>query len=78
MEKIDGIVATIMALDRCIRKKGDDHNVYDERGILSFQFATLIEVGYLLCLTFENQAPIAFIYAMLLVYSIWRCRYDRF
>ncbi|WP_010651595.1 terminase large subunit [Oceanobacillus massiliensis] len=36
VEKIDGIVATIMALDRCIRNKGDDHSVYDERGILSF------------------------------------------
>jgi phage terminase large subunit-like protein len=43
VEKIDGIVATIMALDRCIRNKGDDHSVYDERGILSFQFATSID-----------------------------------
>ncbi|MBB2481071.1 terminase large subunit [Bacillus sp. APMAM] len=34
VEKIDGIVATIMALDRCIRNKGDDGSVYDGRGIL--------------------------------------------
>lgn len=38
VEKIDGIVATIMALDRCIRNKNDDGSVYDERGILSFYF----------------------------------------
>lgn len=36
VEKIDGIVATIMALDRCIRNRNDDSSVYDERGILSF------------------------------------------
>ncbi len=36
VEKIDGIVATIMALDRCIRNKDDDSSVYDERGIISF------------------------------------------
>lgn len=35
-EKIDGIVATIMALDRCIRNQGDDGSVYDERGIIYF------------------------------------------
>lgn len=34
VEKIDGIVATIMAIDRCIRNKGEDGSVYDERGIL--------------------------------------------
>lgn len=34
VEKIDGIVATIMAIDRCIRNKSDDSSVYDERGIL--------------------------------------------
>lgn len=33
-EKIDGAVATIMALDRAIRNKGDDGSVYDSRGIL--------------------------------------------
>jgi phage terminase large subunit-like protein len=33
-EKIDGIVATIMALDRAIRNKGNAGSVYDERGIL--------------------------------------------
>ncbi|MBQ9664580.1 MAG: terminase large subunit [Oscillospiraceae bacterium] len=34
-EKIDGIVAAIMALDRCIRHE-DQSSVYDERGLLSF------------------------------------------
>ena len=33
-EKIDGAVATIMALDRAIRNKGDEVSVYDSRGIL--------------------------------------------
>lgn len=34
-EKIDGAVATIMALDRAIRNQGNDGgSVYDERGIL--------------------------------------------
>ena len=33
VEKIDGIVATIMALDRSIRNKGES-SVYDGRGIL--------------------------------------------
>jgi phage terminase large subunit-like protein len=36
VEKIDGIVATIMAIDRCIRNKGDDGSIYDERGIIDF------------------------------------------
>lgn len=35
VEKIDGIVATIMALDRCIRNK-DDSSIYDDRGIIVF------------------------------------------
>ena len=35
VEKIDGIVAIIMALDRCIRNK-DDSSIYDERGIIVF------------------------------------------
>ncbi len=35
-EKIDGIVAAIMALDRCIRQKGQSGSVYDERGLLVF------------------------------------------
>ena len=36
-EKIDGAVATIMALDRAIRVGiTSDSSVYDERGILSF------------------------------------------
>ena len=34
-EKIDGIVAAIMALDRCIRHENTT-SVYDERGLLSF------------------------------------------
>ena len=34
-EKIDGIVAAIMALDRCIRNQVQPQgSVYDERGIL--------------------------------------------
>ncbi|WP_029185852.1 terminase large subunit [Streptococcus suis] len=36
VEKIDGIVAVIMGLDRCIRHQTDEGSVYDERGILSF------------------------------------------
>lgn len=35
VEKIDGIVATIMALDRSIRH-GSSGSIYDERGVLSF------------------------------------------
>ena len=33
-EKIDGIVAAIMALDRCIRQEGQSGRFYDERGLL--------------------------------------------
>lgn len=34
-EKIDGIVAAIMALDRCIRNQTEPQgSVYDERGLL--------------------------------------------
>ena len=33
-EKIDGAVATVMALDRAIRNEGSDGSVYDDRGIL--------------------------------------------
>ena len=36
-EKIDGIVASIMALDRCLRNEGEPQgSVYDERGLLVF------------------------------------------
>ena len=35
-EKIDGIVAAIMALDRCIRQEGQSGSVYAERGLLVF------------------------------------------
>ena len=35
-EKIDGIVAAIMALDRCIRHEGEGASVYDDRGLLVF------------------------------------------
>lgn len=35
-EKIDGAVATIMALDRAIRNGGSTGSVYDDRGILVF------------------------------------------
>ena len=34
-EKIDGIVAAIMALDRCIRHENPS-SVYDERGLMVF------------------------------------------
>lgn len=33
-EKIDGAIATIMALDRAIRHGGGDTSIYDERGLL--------------------------------------------
>ena len=36
VEKIDGMVALIMGLDRCIRHQTDEGSVYDERGILIF------------------------------------------
>ena len=36
-EKIAGVVATIMALDRAIRNEGCDVSVYDDRGILVFK-----------------------------------------
>ena len=32
-EKIDGAVATVMALDRAIRNEGPKTSVYDERGL---------------------------------------------
>ena len=35
-EKIDGAVATIMALDRAIRRSGTSDSVYDDRGLLFF------------------------------------------
>lgn len=35
-EKIDGIVAAIMALDRCIRNKGQSGSVYDDRDMIVF------------------------------------------
>lgn len=35
-EKIDGAVATVMALDRAIRRSGISNSVYDDRGILFF------------------------------------------
>ena len=36
VEKIDGIVALIMGLDRCIRNGGESTSVYDERGMIVF------------------------------------------
>jgi len=33
-EKIDGVVALVMALDRAIRNQGSSRSVYDDRGIL--------------------------------------------
>lgn len=35
-EKIDGIVAAIMALDRAVRHEGESGSVYDQRGLLVF------------------------------------------
>ncbi len=36
-EKIDGIVASIMALDRCLRNQGEPQgSVYNDRGLLMF------------------------------------------
>ena len=35
-EKIYGIVATILALDRCIRIQGQQGSVYDERTLFVF------------------------------------------
>ena len=34
-EKIDGITALVMALDRAVRHEGDEHSVYEDRGILT-------------------------------------------
>lgn len=36
VEKIDGIVALIMGLDRCIRNGGPAESVYDSRGLIVF------------------------------------------
>lgn len=36
VEKIDGIVASIMALDRYIRNGTGSGSVYDERGVIAF------------------------------------------
>lgn len=36
VEKIDGIVALIMGLDRCIRNGGETTSVYDQRGMIVF------------------------------------------
>ena len=33
-EKIDGAIATIMALDRAVRNLGNVKSVYDDRGLL--------------------------------------------
>ena len=33
-ERIDGAVATVMALDRAIRNEGSTDSVYNERGII--------------------------------------------
>jgi phage terminase large subunit-like protein len=34
VEKIDGAVATVMALDRAIRNEGSSESIYDSRGLL--------------------------------------------
>ena len=36
VEKIDGIVALIMGLDRCIRNSGETTSIYDERDMIIF------------------------------------------
>lgn len=36
LEKIDGIVTAIMALDRVVRNQGGTGSLYDEREILVF------------------------------------------
>ena len=36
IEKIDGAVALVMALDRAIRNQGSSESVYDSRGLLFF------------------------------------------
>lgn len=36
VEKIDGFVASIMAIDCCIRNGAIGGSVYDERGVISF------------------------------------------
>lgn len=36
IEKIDGAVTTIMALDRAIRRSGTSDSVYDGRGLIVF------------------------------------------
>ena len=36
VEKIDGIVALIMGLDRCIRNGGETTSIYDERSMIVF------------------------------------------
>ena len=33
-ERIDGVVATVMALDRCIRNEGQQSSIYDERDMI--------------------------------------------
>ncbi len=35
-EKIDGIIASIMAIDRAVRNQGESGSVYDDRGIIVF------------------------------------------
>ena len=41
VEKIDGIVASIMALDRCIRNGIGSGSVYDERGVIAFYYQVI-------------------------------------
>lgn len=47
IEKIDGIVAFIMGIDRYIRHQNNDSSIYDERGILSFKKKTRDKFIYL-------------------------------
>lgn len=56
IEKIDGIVAFIMGIDRYIRHQNNDSSIYDERGILSFLKKQEINLFiYLLTLSFFHD-----------------------
>ena len=53
-EKIDGIVAAIMALDRCIRNEGQQQgSVYDERDMIVFSSTKYLFLHLLTFLSFS-------------------------
>ena len=45
-EKIDGAVATVMALDRAIRNEGSDGSVYDDNSYDQEQYNDYSPDGY--------------------------------